>query len=87
MQAYKGVVPSQLYAHYQQEGGWELLEFDLLIASEMQDQMAAVYGKSSSPAKGKALAERRKQRIANRRAKSLTEDEAIGALTDFGIEI
>jgi len=89
MQAYKGVVPSQIYDHYQQEGGWERLEFDLLIATEMQDQMADIYGSASSPSKAKAIGERRKQRANRRRAaaKPLTDDEAVAALEDFGINM
>ena len=89
MQAFKGLVPSQLYEHYQQEGGNHFLEFDLAIATEMQDQMAEIYGRSGSGPKARAMKSRRDQRRAQRRAQSqpLTDGEAIAALKDFGIDM
>ena len=89
MQAYKGLVPSQLYSHYQQEGGNHFLEFDLAIATEMQDQMAEIYGRSDSGPKARAMKSRKDQRRAARRAQTqpLTDGEAVAALKDFGIDM
>lgn len=36
---FKGVLPSQLFEHYNGAGGLERLEFDLLVANEIADQL------------------------------------------------
>lgn len=36
---FKGVLPSQLFEHYHGPGGMDRLEFDLLVANEIAEQL------------------------------------------------
>ena len=82
-------MPSQVFLYYQVEGGNHLLEYDLHIANEMQDQMAEIYGRSGSGPNAKAMKTRKDQRRSRRAAdtKPLSDDGAIAALKDFGIDM
>ena len=46
--AFKGVLPSQLYLHYNQEGGRHLMELDMNVAIDMQDKINQATGSKSS---------------------------------------
>mgnify|MGYP003111201853 FL=1 len=58
--AFKGVLPSDLWGRYDCEGGQQLLELDLVVASEINDRI----GEATKDAKrdGKSMVARRNQK-------------------------
>ena len=52
--AFKGMLPSDLWLKYNQEGGKWLMELDMHIAIEMNDKIAEAHAKASKKTPGAA---------------------------------
>ncbi len=52
--AFKGMLPSDLWLKYNQEGGKWLMELDMHIAIEMNDKIAEAHSKASKKTAGPA---------------------------------
>tara|TARA_R110002020_G_scaffold170652_5_gene360453 strand:- start:2327 stop:2584 length:258 start_codon:yes stop_codon:yes gene_type:complete len=50
--AFKGTLPSELWLHYNQEGGRNLMDLDMHIAIEINDRIAEATSKSKKSGKG-----------------------------------
>ena len=64
---FKGILPSQLFEHYHGPGGHDRLEFDLLVANEIAEQLTESANQSKKGAKksrggAKSAVARRDQR-------------------------
>ena len=75
--SFKGVLPTDLLEKYTVEGGWNRLEYDLVILNEIHDQIVASQGDSKGG--GNAMEARRKQR-----RQDLNDGEALQLLKDGG---
>ena len=82
--AYKGVLPSDLWDRYDCEGGSYKMELDLIIASEIGEQITAATKDSKTDAKG--AVSRMKQRREQRKLLSNGGD-LLEALRDSGVPI
>jgi len=83
--AYKGVLPSDLWARYDCEGGQEMLLLDMGVASEIQDRISEATADAKKRRDGNSMAARRKQRQAKRQL--LNDNEGIGLLKSLGIPL
>jgi len=81
--AYKGTLPSDLWLKYSVSGGRQLMELDLIIASEINDKITDVTHKTQkTDAKG-AVA-RRNQRREQRKLLS-NNNELLDLLRESGV--
>ena len=83
--AYKGVLPSELWARYDCEGGQEMLLLDMGVASEIQDRISEATENAKKRKDGNAMAARRKQRQAKRQF--LNDNEGIDLFKSLGIPL
>tara|TARA_R110000796_G_scaffold59306_7_gene136626 strand:- start:375 stop:641 length:267 start_codon:yes stop_codon:yes gene_type:complete len=81
--AYKGVLPSDLWDRYDQEGGQDMLSMDLLVAMEMSERIEKATVDSKKKMDGNSAAARREQRIANRQL--LNDNEGVDMLRGLGV--
>ena len=83
--AYKGVLPSDLWARYDCEGGQEMLLLDMGVASEIQDRISEATDNAKKRRDGNAMEARRKQRQAKRQL--LNDNEGIDLFKSLGIPL
>ena len=72
--AFKGVLPSDMWLKYNQEGGKHLLELDMHVAIEMNDKIAEAHTKAKKKSTGagglpKLIADDAKDVVARRNAR------------------
>lgn len=83
--AYKGTLPSDLWLKYSVKGGRELMELDLIIASEINDKIAEAT-KDAKKTDAKGAVARRNQRREQRKLLN-NNNELLDALRESGVPI
>ena len=63
--AFKGILPSELWARYDCEGGKENLEMDLIVANEMNDRISEATKTSKRDANAMVARRNQKRELLN----------------------
>lgn len=81
LSTFKGILPNQLFDRYDDENGYQRMEFDLHIAAEIGERIKEQTEEANSKSKAKSAVARRKQR--RHAAETISSEKMGGIMNDW----